>query len=58
MCGSVGKAEMRAELRRRYRQPLPVDEANAYSWGFRRLIETGIIEPASGSDFYTLRSAL
>jgi hypothetical protein len=50
------KAEMRAELRRRYHDQIPVDEANAYGWGFRRLTEAGIIEPASGSDFYTLRS--
>jgi hypothetical protein len=53
--GRVGKAEMRAELRRRYRNQLPVDEANAYGWGFRRLTEAGVIEPASGSSSYTLR---
>ena len=55
--GRLRKAEMRDELRGRYRDQLPVDEANAYGWGFRRLTEAGIIEPASGSDFYTLRSA-
>jgi hypothetical protein len=54
--GLIAKAEMRTELRRRYRHSLPVDEANAYGWGFRRLTEAGIIEPASGSDFYALRS--
>ena len=54
--GRIGKAEMRDELRRRYRRPLPVDEANAYGWGFRRLTEADIIEPASGSNFYTLKS--
>ena len=32
------------------------DEANAYGWGFRRLTEAGVIEPASGSNFYTLRT--
>jgi hypothetical protein len=54
--GHISKVEMRAELRRRYRRPLPVDEANAYGWGFRRLTEADIIEPASGSNFYTLKS--
>jgi hypothetical protein len=54
--GRIAKAEMRAELRRRYLDLLPIDEANAYGWGFRRLTEAGIIEPASGSDFYALRS--
>ena len=55
--GRIGKGEMRDELRQRYRRPLPVDEANAYGWGFRRLTEAGVIEPASGSNFYTLRSS-
>jgi hypothetical protein len=55
--GCIAKAAMRAELRRRYRGVLPVDEANAYGWGFRRLTETEIIEPASGSDFYRLRTS-
>jgi hypothetical protein len=55
--GRIAKADMRAELRRRYQGSLPVDEANAYGWGFRRLTEAGIIEPASGSGFYTLRPA-
>jgi hypothetical protein len=54
--GRMEKAEMRAELRRRYHDRLPLDEGNAYGWGFRRLTEAGIIEPASGSDLYTLRS--
>ena len=54
--GRIGKGEMRDELRRRYRRLLPVDEANTYGWGFRRLTEAGVIEPASGSNFYTLRS--
>ena len=54
--GRIGKTEMREELRRRYRRPLPVDEANAYGWGFRRLTEAGVIKPSSGSNFYTLRS--
>lgn len=54
--GCMAKAQMREELRRRYGGPLPVDEANAYGWGFRRLTEAGIIEPASGSDFYTLQA--
>ena len=53
--GRIAKAHMREELRRRYQGLLPVDEANAYGWGFRRLTEAGIIEPASRSDFYTLR---
>jgi hypothetical protein len=50
------KADMRAELRRRYQGQIPVDEANAYGWGFRRLTDAGILEPASESDFYALRS--
>jgi hypothetical protein len=54
--GCIEKVEMRSELRRRYPNVLPIDEANAYGWGFRRLTEAGTIEPASGSDFYTLRS--
>ncbi len=54
--GRVRKVEVGAELRRRYRGHLPLDEANAYGWGFRRLTEAGIIEPASGSDYYTLGS--
>lgn len=53
--GQLLKARMRALLRQCFRGALPIDEANAYGWGFRRLTETGVIEPASGAASYTLR---
>jgi hypothetical protein len=46
---------MRELLRNSFAAALPVDEANAYGWGFRRLTEVGVIEPASGSSSYRLR---
>jgi hypothetical protein len=54
--GRVEKAAMREELRRRYHGELPVDEGNAYGWGFRKLTEKGVIEPTSRSDYYVLRT--
>jgi hypothetical protein len=48
---------MRELLRQSFEGTLPVDEANAYGWGFRRLTEVGVIEPASGSRAYRLRNA-
>lgn len=53
--GSIVKADLRADLRRRYREALPLDEANAYGWAFRRLTEAGVIFPASNSANYELR---
>jgi hypothetical protein len=46
---------MRELLRQSFEGTLPVDEANAYGGGFRRLTEVGVIEPASGSSSYRLR---
>jgi hypothetical protein len=46
---------MRELLRQSFAAALPVDEANAYGWGLRRLTEAGVIEPASGSSSYRLR---
>ena len=45
---------MRELLRQSFTETLPTDEANAY--GFRRLTEAGVIEPASGATVYRLRS--
>ena len=52
--GPVEKSTVREALRRSFRGELPLDEANAYGWGFRRLTEAGVIQPASKSDFYSL----
>jgi hypothetical protein len=49
------KPRMRELLRQSFEGTLPVDEANAYGWGFRRLTEVGASEPASGSSSYQLR---
>jgi hypothetical protein len=54
--GELPKPRMRELLRKSFEGALPVDEANAYGWGFRRLTEVGVIEPASGSTTYRLRS--
>jgi hypothetical protein len=56
--GQLPKAQMRELLRECFSGTLPIDEANSYGWGFRRLTETDVIEPASGSASYTLRSFL
>ena len=53
--GQLEKQRMRDFLRSSFEGPLPIDEANAYGWGFRRLTEAGVIEPASGSTHYRLR---
>ena len=53
--GELAKPRMRELLRKSFAAALPVDEANAYGWGFRRLTEAGVIEPASGSTTYRLR---
>lgn len=50
--GRLDKGAMRLALRSSFAGELPSDEANAYGWGFRRLTEAGVIEPASKSDFY------
>jgi hypothetical protein len=55
--GQLAKHRMRELLRASFGGPLPIDEANAYGWGFRRLTEAGIIEAASGSGHYRLRTA-
>jgi hypothetical protein len=55
--GELPKPRMRELLRQSFEGTLPVDEANAYGWGFRRLTEAGVIEPASGSRAYRLRNA-
>ena len=55
--GELPKPRVRDLLRQSFAAALPVDEANAYGWGFRRLTEAGVIEPASGSTVYRLRSA-
>ena len=53
--GDLPKPRVRELLRQSFAAALPVDEANAYGWGFRRLTEAGVIEPASGSSSYRLR---
>lgn len=53
--GAMSKSSLRGLLRRRYRDALPADEANAYGWAFRRLTEAGVIYPASNSRNYELR---
>jgi hypothetical protein len=53
--GDLPKPRMRELLRQSFEGTLPVDEPNAYGWGFRRLTEGGVIEPASGSSSYRLR---
>jgi hypothetical protein len=55
--GEIAKPRMRELLHGSYAGRLPVDEANAYGWGFRRLTEAGVIEPASGSLVYRLAAA-
>lgn len=52
--GRLDKEAMRRALRSSFAGALPSDEANAYGWGFRRLTEAGVIEPASKTDFYAL----
>ena len=54
--GVLAKQRMRECLRGSFAGRLPIDEANAYGWGFRHLTEAGVIEPASGSTHYRLRS--
>ena len=56
--GRRDKNAMRRALRSSLVGELPSDEANAYGWGFRRLTEAGIIEPASRKDFYALAGRL
>lgn len=56
--GRLDKNAMRRALRSSFVGELPSDEANAYGWGFRRLTEAGIIEPASRKDFYALAGRL
>ncbi|GAB5468143.1 MAG: hypothetical protein Kilf2KO_11730 [Rhodospirillales bacterium] len=53
--GRMAKAELRGLLRTAYGGSLPADEANAYGWAFRRLMEQGVLEPSSGSAEYRLR---
>jgi hypothetical protein len=53
--GSLEKSEMREALRKRFPGKLPLGEGNAYGWGFRKLTETSIIEPASRSNIYVLK---
>ena len=54
--GLLAKGQMREQLRNSFEGQLPIDEANAYGWGFRRLTEAGVIEPASGTVHYRLRA--
>jgi hypothetical protein len=56
--GRLDKDAMRRALRSGFVGALPSDEANAYGWGFRRLTEAGVIEPASKTDFYALAGTL
>lgn len=53
--GRTLKAELRRQLRALYSGVLPLDEANAYGWAFRRLTTQGVLEPSSGSSDYALR---
>ena len=55
--GRLDKEAMRRALRSSFVGALPSDEANAYGWGFRRLTEAGVIEPASKTDFYAASRA-
>ena len=54
--GLLAKGQMREQLRNSFAGRLPIDEANAYGWGFRRLTEAGVIEPANGTAYYRLRT--
>ena len=52
--GCLEKTAMRDALRSSFAGELPIGEANAYGWGFRRLTEAGVIQPTSKSNTYSL----
>ena len=56
--GKLEKGAMRKALRSSFVGELPLNEANAYGRGFRRLREAGVIEPASKPDFDRLAGPL